>query len=507
MADRRSMNRRPIIWATFFTALFVCPCTQGATPRGSVRDITCALTNPNVASALIENAIWITIDGGISWRQATRLPTPYPLETGEPLPDSPEEAPEDDLNTNPRVRRLTWENPDTTMDIPSADPFSDTGKPHLAVGDDGTWAASFHGRLFIGGPLVGIRRQIKLPGIRGLLIDGEGGLWITLKNTVIFLAGAADGFKGKKQYHVPGAGAPTRSTTSAGLLIPGRAGLWVVSLMGKNKATLAGPFPAPTLEAVAAAPSGDLVYAVSLGRLKKITNFLGGRTEVDDIGPTPASIDRLLIDQAGGIYLLTHRTGWFEKAGPSWHPMQVRALAIDASGRVWSGTDFGPVPPASKPEMKAVDMPRTTPLTNVLNAVITETHRWPGVPKCRKLPLNPLPEARGFFSFGRNASGHRERSLLTIGTRHETWFYMGIQLAWRFDPLTPWRCLPEQVRFLALRNRRAREVDVLWSLLQRTSMQRKAATNVLQAAYRDLDGRQLEELIRIKSGAYPNEEK
>jgi hypothetical protein len=37
-------------------------------------------------------------------------------------------------------------------------------------------------------------------------------------------------------------------------------------------------------------------------------------------------------------------------------------------------------------------------------------------------------------------------------------------------------------------------------------MQRKAATDVLQAAFFDLDGRQLKELIRIKSGTYPTEE-
>jgi hypothetical protein len=62
------------------------------------------------------------------------------------------------------------------------------------------------------------------------------------------------------------------------------------------------------------------------------------------------------------------------------------------------------------------------------------------------------------------------------------------------------------VRFLALRNQRIQEVEVLWKSLQRASMQHKAATDVLQAAFYHLDGQQLKELIRIKSGTYPTEE-
>jgi hypothetical protein len=507
------------IWGTFFSALLFGIGTKAATPRGSVQEIACALTDHNVAAALIDNAVWITLDGGISWKQTARFAQADRFTGMEPEPKNPLEASDSSLTIRPYQRRPDWQIPGEDPDIEISGIFPDPTHRYLAVGDNGTWALALGESLIIGDPLAGVRRRIKLADIRGLLIDRKGGLWVTVENGVIFFAKAADSFKGKKQFNVPGAGEPVRSTHTDEVLVPGRAGLWAISLNGNGKETLNGPFPLSAIDAIAVLPGRNLLYAVSLRRLKRLSfvpaddptcRELSNRprclVQVQDIGPLPAPVRRLQVDRTGRIHIFTGRSGWFEKSGSSWRPLRVRALAVDAIGRLWSGTDHGPIAPSPKTPATTDAAPHGPRFATLLRAAISDVYRWPGAPRCRKMHLRPLPALRGFVSVGRRASLYREMAIPPAGDHHQTQFHIGVQFSWRFDPLTQWRCIPHRVRFHALKQQRIQEIEALWKLLQRTPKQREPATNVLQAAVHHLDRQQLQELLHIKSGTFPNEE-
>ncbi|MCP4197017.1 MAG: hypothetical protein GY762_07680 [Proteobacteria bacterium] len=519
MVDSTGVNRWITIWGTFFSALLFGIGTKAATPRGSVQEIACALTNQNVAAALIDNAVWITLDGGIRWKQTARFAQENRFTGMEPEPKRPLEASESSFSIRPHQRRPNWEIPVEDPDIEITGIVPDPIHRYLAVGDNGTWALALGESLIIGDPLAGVRRRIKLADIRGLLFDRKGRLWVTVENGVIFFGKAANSFKGRKRFNLPGAGEPVRSTQTDEMLVPGRAGLWVVSLNGNGKEALIGPFPLSTIDAIAVLPGRNLLYAISLRRLKRLSlvpsddptcRGLSNRARclvlVQDICPTPAPVRRLQVDRTGRIHIFTGRSGWFERSGNSWRPLRVRALAVDAIGRLWSGTDHGPIAPSPETAATPDETPLVPRFANLLHAAISDVYRWPGAPRCRKIHLRPLPALRGFFSVGRRASLHREIAIPPVGAHHQTQFHIGVQFTWRFDPLTQWRCIPHHVRFHALKQQRIQETEALWKSLQRTSKQRESATNVLQAAVHHLDRQQLQELLRIKSGTLPNEE-
>jgi hypothetical protein len=501
------------IWGTCVSALLFCLGTKAATPRGSVQEIACAPTDHDVAAALIENAVWITLDGGMSWKQAGRFSHPNRFAAMEQEQSKPLVNSESSFPNRPHERHPDWEIPDEDTDSETAVLSADATSRYLAVGDDGSWALSLHGILTIGDPTAGVMRRIKLAGIRGLLIDRKDGLWVTVENGVLFFAKATTDLRGRKRFNLPGAGVPVRSTSAEELLIPGRAGLWLVSSNNKREETLVGPFPLSTIDAIGVLPGSSLLYAVSLRRLKKFSFIpsddpncrgLSYRdrclVQVQDICSTPAPVRRLQVDRNGRIYIFTGRSGWFERSDNSWRPLRVRALAIDASGRLWSGTNHGPSAPSPEIETATDQAPHMPPFGNLLIAATASIFRWPGTPRCRELPLHPLPAIRGFFRVGRRASLHREMANHPLGVHHHTQFHIGVQFTWRFDPLPYWRCIPHQVRFHALKHRRIQEIEALWRALQRASQQRESVTNVFQAAVHHLDRQQLKELLYIKSG-------
>ncbi len=499
-------------WTLFFVSLalglLVCSLVHASTPVGTVREIACAPTDPDAAAVLIGREIWVSSDTGRSWTRAARLPN---LQTSV-------EAVQDDLDldivaTRMAVasstedeeispdRRIEWGDSTgaaetNTMDIVNQAPA------YLALSDGGVFAVALRDILFIGSQASGVRRRIQIPGIRGIVFDGHGSLWVTLKNALIVLGSEAEGTAQTGRWPMRGAGAPIFEDRRGELLVPGLEGLWIVTRGADRASPRVTLERIPGVDAVASMPGEKAYYLVSLGRLKKARP---GHSP-EDVAPIPSRVERIVADAGGRVLIRTAGAGWLESTGGAWHPVSVHAVAVDALGRIWTGSDYGPVPPGAAMVVTEFDGTIGPDMPTLTFEAVRQLLEDPGVPPCRHFPLSPLPLARVFFSWGRGTVRHVDTEAGEGQADAKTWLYLGFQLSWSLDPIGTASCLASRRRWQTLHEQRVRKTESLWSARQRAHLLKKGAVDLMEVATWKLENERIEALIRITSGTGPAKE-
>jgi hypothetical protein len=477
---------------------FLACATTFASPSGKVTQVACAPTNPKRAVISIDRSIWTTGDGGKNWQQVAKLPV-VPLNSNLPkdpiaLDENISTNPDDD---NPDTKRwLLPQRPETSETREMEDVFE---SPYLAIGNRGLWAAYFHGRLFIGSPGFGIRQGMVISDVKGLFIDDLDQLWVAARNKLLLIPlrrGSAATVT--NQFSVPGAGAPVRGQTPGEILVPSSQGLWKV-ISKRGQITSVHLDHGPKIEGVALATGPKKpkeIFFISLGTLK-----IQSPSEIREINRVPKGASRLLVNHHNTPFVFMKRTGWFIWQGGAWRFVQPNALAIDARGREWWGTDHGPVPPRPNRNhsINAFRWSDSVELGQILSGVFFQTSALPGPPQCNELPFNPLPVARIFATFGQDAE-YRADNTGFNGNHRESNFFIGIQMIWEFRPPTHWRCISQRKRWHTLIERKTSEVQALWVELQKAEMARRASTDLEERIRSAIKARKIRELIYIKSG-------
>ncbi|MCP4678668.1 MAG: hypothetical protein GY854_24790 [Deltaproteobacteria bacterium] len=499
------MSSWTLLCVSFAFGLLVCSGAHAGTPLGTVREMACAPTNSDAAAVLIGREIWVSSDTGRNWIRAARLPN---------LQSSVEVAQDDldldivstrmvaaSINEDEEAvpdRRVEWgSSPDaTTADIVHQAPA------YLALSDGGVFAVAHSDTLFIGGPASGVRRRIRIPGIRGIVFDGHGSLWITVRDALMVLGGEAEGTAETGRWPIRGAGTPVFENGRGELLVPGLEGLWVVTRGADQSSIRVALERIPGVDAIAPIPGENAYYLVSLGRLKKVR--LGHSPW--DVAPVPSRVERIVADAGGRILIKTAVAGWLEKTVGVWHPVSVRAVSVDARGRIWTGTDHGPVPPGAGRVVTEFDSAIVPDVSSLTFGAVRQLLEDPGLPPCRRFPMNPLPRARIFFSWGRGTALHIDTEAGEWRAGAQTWLYLGFQLSWSLDPVGTASCLASRRRWQALHEQRVRKTESLWSAKQRAHLSRRGAADLMEVATWKLENQRLEELIRIISGEDPAKE-
>ncbi len=502
---------RTIVISIQVAGLLHCLGARAAVPVGAVHEIACAPSESSIAAALINREVWVTTDEGTSWDRAARLPVSIGDTTSEKETEDIEfiEGFEDtsirleEADESSPSRRVSWESGATgTAGQASVGKESFSYRTHLAVSDHGEWSVAIDELLFAGSAGSGIRRRWSMPGIRGLTYDIQGRLWVAVKDALVLFRRDSGGLYMADRWPVRGAKNPTLDTSSRVLLIPGRDGLWIVSNLELPNGPEITLQRMPAVTAAAPLFGEKTWYFVSGQRIKK--QRLG--RDVEDLYPAPGRAEQLLVDADDGVLLNTGRAGWLEGTSGIWRPLSIRALAIDVLGRRWMGTEHGPVAPSRQRAISHFSGPMGKDLWNLANSAALELSRDPGPPSCRRLPIDPLPRTRLFFSWGRGNVYHVDTDNNEDSAGAATWSYVGIELTWNIRPIQLTDCLAPARRFNALKLERIQRTKALWSAWQKVHLVREASDNLPMRAAARMDEERLQELIRLASGTDPLKE-
>jgi len=451
------------------TAIALDPRAASALGRlyGRVEALACAPTDPEVAAAVVDGAVWITRDGGASWRSARRLD---PL--GAQAPEEPADA----------------ESTEEVIDEPAEAEMPTAPAVTLAVGDRGEWAAARAGRWVVDtGSGIFARTELGAT-VSGLAFDASSRLWVAAGDTLAVF----EGRRRTKVIAVPDAGPPVAAGNAGAVLVPGALGLTRIHFGadGDVSAQIVGP-PA---EAVAVDPDDGATYAVARGAISRI----GDGGEASFVARAPVRASRLVI--AGGALWVLSGGRWYTSsplAGP--RPTSARAIAADARGRLWLGADRGPVPPK---ERVASGIGRAAfPVAPERD--IDFARRPP--PPCPRPVAAILPDAALTFGFGLD-----EVASLTVDNRTDTagtrsWLAFGLKLTWELEPLVDAQCEARLERFAEREEERlARKVE-LCAELARARAAKAAAQTIADALSAYITADTLFALIAALGGRAPEE--
>ncbi len=481
-------------WTSVFVALAAAasPPSAAAGPVGPTRAVACAPGDAETAIAVVGRALWVTRNGGRSWSRVLTVSTAADGGSSAGKTAFAFEGP--DRALIPAAEELEVEE-ESAGSAPGARTFPSPGEagqeasePLPAVDDEGSWALARGDEVIIGGPGPGVRRRIFAERPRGLLFDREGGLWLVERDRVRLLESGGS----RREWTVFSRGAPVRGPGGE-IAVPSGKGLWIA-----DPATLEvelrrfGP-------AEAVAPAGEKGVWIA-ARRRGLVRVLASGSAVP-IGRVPAGTIRLVAGREGRLRARDRRRVWWEKTGSGWRRALDRAYAVDGSGRWWFGTESGPRGPASP---KAAASLRPAP------AIGAGAVRWeldPGLPPCRRSPLDPLPRLRLDAGFGKGSVRWRSLPEEEEEAGLRSWAYVSIRLSWNLDPIPPADCARENRRFadavLARRGRAGRIERALGRALGRC----REANDAAEIAEWTLETRRLAETLRILSAAKEEEEK
>ncbi len=446
----------------------------------------CAPSDEDRVIALVAGALFMTDDGGESWFQVAVLPESR-AESSEsdaydPFPDEEEYDVGDDELSDFESRQTEWL-PLETDTSPSDSLERVVSDVHLVVSDTGVFAVLLGGRLLVGNR-SGVVRTLAEQDIEGLAFDRADGLHVATRNALVHypnpLMGAGHSIP------IQCRGVPV-VTPDNRVLVPTEAGLLILA-RGERRSMRVGPVDAVGLFA------GDLLVAMQ-GALHR---FYDERSKgVLPKGPFPI---RRIVTDSNGTTMVETADGWFALREISWRALQVSTLAVDASGRVWVGTEQGPFLQTQRVTgvAEALDVSALVTLTRMK----LDTNPGPP-PRCRRFPIHPLPLVRLNVGYQRGLllwfesyeipAGHP----MPYGARRVDEVYVGIHLAWSLDPIVPTDCIERQQIWQATLDRNRADVLSMWRAQLRSVEPSGNRERVFIAAAAALERERKQELVRL----------
>jgi hypothetical protein len=214
----------------------------------------------------------------------------------------------------------------------------------------------------------------------------------------------------------------------------------------------------------------------------------------------------LLVAGSGELWILVPGQGWLRRQGEVFRRTEYSAVAVDADGRIWLGTQHGPLVPGLEPGPPVPAIAFTPGVAHLVAGAVRVLDQELGPPPCRRTPFDPLPRARLIVGSGRGST--REVGLPGPSEQAElrTWVYVEVELSWTFGPLAPTECVGRFERWSELGQERRQRVSVLHSAWSRAAGGAEVAGDLAEAVEARMERDRLAELIRIVSGVDPREE-
>jgi hypothetical protein len=463
---------RPMV-AAALAAVAVVPLRAWAEPLPApIEALAAAPGSAGVLAAVAGSRVHVTRDRGERWAAMAFAP-------GNGLREEPSAEQEDGAQTE-----------DDPADR------SDPALAWLAVGDSGVWAAARGGEVLVGGPSAGVRRRLEAPVIGGLLVDANDTIWIAGGDRVTALDGRTTGAPEIRRWRVADAGAPVPGPFGDGVLVPGRDGVWSLSIRSGGGPPACDRQRAP-VQAVAVTQGGDSMWLAARGRLWRRT--AGGIWT--DLGATPAGVLTLVADADGSLRLRT-ASGWFERLGDAWRLTTAVAAAVDARGTLWTTDGVSLRSLAVRAPSAAGRGPGGgTDLEAVLGAAFARRASETGPPPCPSLAANLLPSLDLGAGLGRGLALGVSTEPPASTRQDQTWFYVGMQASWTLDPMPDPSCRKRTEAWQARERRRSESLVALWGAWLRSRAADSADPTVLAGLV--AERRRIEEVIRLESGITP----
>jgi hypothetical protein len=408
-------------------------------PDGPVEALACAPESPDVAAAVVDGTVWITRDGGDTWKAVKKLWL----------------ASEGEAEVQETTETSGSEEPGSSDGSDPPDPLL------LAVGDRGEWAAA-RGERVVVDPGAGLGRY-KPSGapIAGLTFDRSSRLWIAAGDRVqVFESG-----RGVRTFAVAGAGSPVPARNGT-VLVPGRRETFEARVHGEGGVSLRAV--GRSAEAVAAVPAAGGAVMASAGTVVRI-----GDGAARAVARAPEGAIRLLADGDGRFWVLSNGRWSFSTAASGARPVSARQIAVDAAGRVWRGEESGPVPPR-----RAVGGARERSIS-VPRIGISRIVRAP--PPCERAIAMLLPEAKLAVELGLGTDGSWGADRVMENAARSSRLFFGVTLSWALAPPPDAACAVQRERFYAREEKRRERLDALASDLADASEEVAAATTAEEA--------------------------
>ncbi|MDD5308166.1 MAG: hypothetical protein PHU25_12660 [Deltaproteobacteria bacterium] len=462
----------PVV-ATALAAVAVLPYPAWADPLPApIEALAAAPGSAGVLAAVAGSRVHLTRDRGKRWG-AVALAPGIGLREEPSAENEDTEQPEDDAaDRNEPV--LVW----------------------LAVGDSGIWAAARGGEVLVGGPLPGVRRRLKASRVGGLLVDGDDTIWIADEDRVSALDGRKIGAPEVGRWRVPNAGSPAPNLFDRGVLVPGRDGVWSLSIRSGGGPPMCDRARAPA-RAVAVEPEGGSVWLAAREHLWR--RPAGGAWI--DMGTTPPGVFGLVVDGDGSPRLRT-ASGWLERLGGAWRTTTAVAATVDSRGELWTSDgvsvrSLASGPPAV-PGLRSADR---TDLGTILAAAFARRAEEAGEPPCPTLVATLLPSLGLGAGLGRGLALDESDVPPESARQDRTWFYVGMQASWALDPMPDPSCRKRNEAWRARERRRSENLAALWGAWLRARSSDSADPGTLAGLA--AEQRRVEEIIRLESGVTP----
>lgn len=483
-----------------------------AGPSGTTLKMACAPADHEVALALVGDDLWLTQNGGRSWR----VVAPNVARAGHVYLEDEEI---NDLSMLGSEDETFSEAQEVDNGAAPSESFETVSVLNaMAVSDDGCFAYSVGDSLVMGCGHSTARGRLELRQVKQLQFDLRGDLFALTGTGLVVLRKSVSDIRPRmhtvRHFQHP-----------VGMVLGAREALFVLDRLGVHRCPVAGnacetdPVVAVSGAAAIAMAGGHLLendgkddWSVLLLRDGTVYRWDGRRSV--PVAAAPRHASAFWADGEGALRFFVEGIGWLKEAGGTFQRVSETAVTVDTLGRFWLGSVDGPRAPVTSefPADRGGDV-RTGKSPGELrgqgesSAVeLRFVRRDRTVPTCHPVELSPLPTMGLFFRVRNGVAMQRGRIPADDRGRLRTEIAAGLTASWRWKRGKPHACrtrLSRAHREAANRREKATLLYQAFRALQRPEREKETLREaVAKRTARD----RLRALIRVNGGVVVEKE-
>jgi hypothetical protein len=434
-------------------------------PLGKVRVISPAPGKNDIVGAVVDNGVWVSVDGGKNWKQKFVLPLKVKGIKEQQKNQNDFIA---DKFTDPGLKKsdnslkfISKQNDRNDSDANNINYLHKNQKILLAIDDTGGFALWYRSRLY-----VNKKRVIPLISVRWIQFDWRGRLWLLAGNQLKILTGGSL------------VTIDTIKDTAGGALDRHRRKIWIISKSGLWSFNAEDDLPAGYLydsivaDDIYIALNGD-IYLLKDSNVSVLNNL--GKLKHKFIADS--NVVRIVAGERHNIWFCDDYGHWFYYTGLFLKRTEFTDIAISSAGQIWKGTVTGPL--LSQPvDLNVKGSINFNILRYVLKCKSSIDKELGAAPKESYLQAL-MPSFKFKTTFGRlNGKGI---TLFPAVAQHwsRTFIYFGFGLIWSLKPIRQIKYQPAKDTYIKIIKSREKRVRHMAIALAKTDELIKTEKNPL----------------------------